>query len=76
MLILVNKYGLSHVCALPEFKNIGIQFLTLPYNFPYLDIYFPDPSKETIEFYFRGTKDRKLKSNNLFEYLVWAAVNG
>ena len=74
MLILVNKYGLSHVCALPEFKNIGIQLLTKPYNFPYLDIYFP--SDEAIEFYYRGIKDRNLKFKNLFEYLVWTALNG
>ena len=74
MLILINKYGLSHVCALPEFKNVGNQLLFLPYNFPYLDIYFP--SNETIEFYYRGTKDRTLEFKNLFEYLVWTTLNG
>ena len=74
MLILVNKYGSSHVCALPEFKNIGIHLLTNSYNFPYLDIYFP--SKDTIEFYYRGTKDLNLKFKNLFEYLVLSALNG
>ena len=59
MLILVNEYGLSHVCALPEFENIG-KLAYLPYNFPYLDIYFPSNKTEfdfPIEFYYRGTKD-------------------
>ena len=74
MLILVNKYGLIHVCALPEFKNIGISIFTLPYSFPYLDIYFL--SNQSIEFYYRGIKDRNLKFKNLFEYLVWTALNG
>ena len=77
MLILVNEYGLSHVCALPEFENIeklsGRQ-TKLPYNFPYLDIYFP--SNKTIEFYYRGTKDRTLKFKNLLEYLIWTTLNG
>ena len=72
--MLVNKYGLSHVCALQEFHNIEDPLHGLPYNFPHLDIYLSGNS--AIEFYFRGTKDRKLKFKNLFEYLLWAASNG
>ena len=73
MLMLVNEYGLSHVCALHEFQNIGDP-LYEPYNFPYLDIYLS--GNFTIEFFYRGTKDRKLKFKNLFEYLLWTASNG
>ena len=55
MLILVNKYGLNHICALPEFKNIGIVDPSkLGYNFPYLDIYLSyneSRSYSNIEFY-------------------------
>ena len=56
MLFLVKKYGLSHVCANSEFKNIedfaldGDDDVTIlsqvsphfvsNFNFPYLDIYF------------------------------------
>ena len=76
MLMLVNKYGLSHVCALPEFQNIEKQVFTLAYNFPYLDIYLPDHSNSRIEFYYRGAKDRNIKFKNLFEYLLWTADNG
>ena len=80
MLILVNKYGLNHICALPEFQNIGsVQHNNLPYNFPYLDIYLSyDESRSysNIEFYYRGAKDRKLQLRNLFEHLLWTALNG
>ena len=77
MLILVNKYGLSHVCALQEFQDIGpSQIRTMPYNFPFLDIYLSNTSHKrgeqynsTIEFYYRGTKDQNLTFKNLFEYL-------
>ena len=77
MLMLVNKFGLSHVCAFQEFQNIGDPLCydpkckPLPYNFPYLDIYLP--GNLIIEFYFRGTKDRNLKFQNLFEYLLWTS---
>lgn len=77
MLLLVNKYGLSHVCALEEFQNIEVdKFKPLynGYNFPYLDIYISGYS--TIEFYYRGSQFRKLKFKNLFEYLLWTALNG
>ena len=81
MLILVKKYGLSHVCALQEFKAIGGDALLslvklMPYNFPFLDIYLSNTSykwegqyNSTIEFYYRGTKDQNLTFKNLFEYL-------
>ena len=81
MLILVNKYGLSHVCALQEFKDIGTNDLSMtkvtlmPYNFPFLDIYLSNTSgfNSIIEFYYRGTKDQNLKFKNLFEYLFSTA---
>ena len=90
MLLLVNKYGLSHVCALEEFQNLGIPSDRLPYNFPNLDILFPlglrsSPSDScfdscfnsaAIEFFYRGVHDRQLEFNNLFEYLLWTASNG
>ena len=77
MLMLVNKYGLSHVCALQVFQNIGIESIfEVPYNFPYLDIYLSDPSYVDIEFYYRGAKERNLKFRNLFEYLLSEASNG
>ena len=78
MLMLVNQYGLSHVCAEPEF--IGRRE---DYYFPYLDIkisYLRDEwvyatlngtSPYEIEFYYRGALDRNFKFKNLFEYLLW-----
>ena len=74
--MLVNKYGLSHVCALHELENIGISLHIKPYNFPYLDIYLSKTQNLTIEFYYRGAKDRNLTFKNLFEYLLWSASNG
>ena len=87
MLSLVNKYGLSHVCADREFKNIeyvgdgkGSGFT--PINFPYLDIKlkpdFVDGSlaKLNIDFFLRGTKDNSWKFQNLFEYLFWTNLHG
>ena len=80
MLLLVKKYGLSHICALPEFQSIGIvERSRLPYNFPYLDIhlsYDRSRSYSTIEFYYRGAKDRNLQLRNLFEHLLSTALNG
>ena len=80
MLLLVNKYGLSHICALPEFQNIGIDETSrLAYNFPYLDIYLSYDERQSfsnIEFYYRGAKDRRLELRNLFEHLLWTALNG
>lgn len=83
MLKLVNKYGLSHVCASNEFENIenrlGILGDTL--NFPHLDIYVSYPwSYKQIEFYFRGTNDQDLSQRmifqNYFEYLRSTSMNG
>ena len=71
MLMLVNQYGLSHVCAEPEFQHNGVRD---DYHFPYLDIKVSSSrvrSSYEIEFYYRGALDRKLKFRNLFEYLLW-----
>lgn len=72
MLILVNKYGLSHVCASQEFQNIEVEMTAEPFNFPYLDIYL---FETTIDFYYRGAKNRTIKFENLFEYLFSTALN-
>ena len=80
MLSLVNTYGLSHICANREFQNFEyledrkdeIKLENL-YNFPYIDIYF---SEEHIEFYFRGTKERSLQFQNLFEYFLSTRNHG
>ena len=75
MLSLVNKYGLSHVCADPEFKNIekesdGKQIKPdqryVLFNFPYLDMHidgdhFTGGNDTNFEFFLRGTKDKKNK---------------
>ena len=84
--MLVNQYGLSHVCAEPEFQFIGRRE---DYYFPYLDIklsylrgeYIDEFLNGTngtigynyyeIEFYYRGALDRDFKFENLFEYLLW-----
>ena len=82
MLMLVNHYGLSHVCAFDQFENIevlntaGEISRTFPYNFPYLDIYLPDSRTSAIEFYYRGARDRRFKFKNLFEYMLWNSLNG
>ena len=86
MLMLLNKYGLSHVCAFDEFENIGVPARSrrnrpnlpndFPYNFPYLDIYFPDSRTSAIEFYYQGARDRRFKFKNLFEYMLWNSLNG
>ena len=87
MLSLVNKYGLSHVCADPEFRNIeyegdGKRYREIPINFPYLDMHSkPEFSHTTlarinIEFFLRGTKDKVREFQNLFEYLYWTSLHG
>ena len=92
MLILVKKYGLSHVCALQEFTDMPNALWSRPNpyglraklmaesNFPFLDIYLSNTSykwaeqfNSTIEFYYRGTKDKNLTFKNLFEYLFSTA---
>ena len=78
MLMLINEYGLSHVCAFEDLQNIGIsrERTDTPLYFPYLDIYLPDPSKSAIEFYYRGARDRNFKFKNLFEYVLWTGLYG
>ena len=56
MLSLVNKYGLSHVCADPEFENIEYfgdekgGDREIPINFPYLDMHVkPEFYRESPE---------------------------
>ena len=87
MLILVKKYGLSHVCALQEFTDMPNALWSRPNpyglraklmaesNFPFLDIYLSNTSgfNSIIEFYYRGTKDQNLTFKNLFEYLFSTA---
>ena len=88
MLSLVNKYGLSHVCANPEFENIenvgdgkdGDR--DIMFNFPYIDMHFNLIKLDynlhafNIEFFLRGTKDKELEFQNLFEYLFWTSLHG
>ena len=82
--MLVNQYGLSHVCAEQEFQYLGNRD---DYYFPYLDIkrsYYREEVKVVnvngslvrkspyeIEFYYRGALDGNFKFKNLFEYLHW-----
>ena len=88
MLSLVNKYGLSHVCANPEFQNIEhvrdgkVGDRTIMFNFPYIDMHFNlikldyNLDAFNIEFFLRGTKDKELEFQNLFEYLFWTSLHG
>ena len=95
MLSLINKYGLSHVCANREFQNIeywgdgkvGDSEREYLFNFPYIDMHFSKEESEDstsyqwaeeskIEFYFRGTNERSLKFQNLFEYFLSIANHG
>ena len=84
MLSLVNKYGLSHVCANPEFQNIEHMLdgklgdRTIMLNFPYLDMRLreDDHSEKNYEFFLRGTKDKEIEFENLFEYLFWTSLHG
>ena len=83
MMMLVNKYGLSHVCAKKELEETGLNI------FPYLDVssqlaectHF-DPDTKTcygyipqMKFYFRGALDRNSPLKNLFEYLLLKSWN-
>ena len=69
--MLVNKYGLSHVCAKQEFRQSRNNF------FPYLDVSFDlTSSNDQIEFYFRGALDQNSTLKNLFEYLMLTSWNG
>ena len=91
MLLLVQTYGLSHVCANTEFENIDdwssanqTSFYDPTFNFPYLDIYlsreifsyFLDREQFHIKFYLRGTKDQELKFQNLFEFMLFTNLHG
>ena len=89
LLSFVNKYGLSHVCANREFQNIEYVGFGKKggMNFPYIDLHFSKqfsedskpffgPIESKIEFYFRGTKERSLKFQNLFEYFLSIAEHG
>ena len=89
MLSLAQRYGLSHVCAKSEFKNIedllGNEKDDIKFNYPYLDISLHKvPGFELdlldfgIEFYFRGTMDfsDNFISSNLFEFLLSASSHG
>ena len=85
MLSLVNKYGLSHVCANPEFQNIEhvrdgkVGDRTIMFNFPFLDMHFKENenySDENYDFFLRGTKDKEIEFKNLFEYLFWTSLHG
>ena len=95
MLLLINEYGLSHVCAKTEFKNtefdgdgkVRYNYIA-PVNFPYLDIlvvknsinitHFTPHFQQTFEpmFYFRGAKEKTMKFNNLFEYILSTVPHG
>ena len=72
MLSLVEKYGLSHVCANSEFIDTSSADSYLQgSNYPYLDIYLSTPTsfwdrlmELNIEFFFRGTEDEKFEFQN------------
>lgn len=77
MMMLINKYGLSHVCAKPELEE------TKNSTYPYLDISltynvhnFITLATQNIEFYFRGALDQNSRLKNLFEYLLLTSLNG
>ena len=85
MLLLVQIYGFTHVCAHREFeievdpslKNQATDRISfMPYlNYPYLDIHIQrqrDIERIDIGFYFRGALDqeREAEFQNLFEYLL------
>ena len=85
MLLLVRKYGFTHVCANreyfikrdPSLKNQAAENPSFwkPYlNYPYLDFHIQKQREERvdIEFYFRGALDqeREAEFQNLFEYLL------
>ena len=58
MLLLINEYGLSHVCAKTEFKNtefdgdgkVRYNFIA-PINFPYLDLQMLKNNINTTTYY-------------------------
>ena len=84
MLVLINKYGLSHVCGNQIFDNIektnnDIFGRGEPFSFPYLDAYlnFNRSTWEyNVEFYARGQKDHDINYRNIFEYLLSTTSHG
>ena len=88
MLLDINVYGLSHVCANEVFESFSkvdydhyFNFDSPTHNFPNLDIHHTKIWKEEkfdhqVEFYFRGSKDYPTNYQNLFEYLVATEYNG
>ena len=84
MLLLLNEYGLSHVCGNDEFQNLeSSKTVGSPYYYPYLDIQFEinagniDDPTFSMKFLFRGyNEDNQMQFRNLFQYLVLAESNG
>ena len=76
MMALINKYGLIHLCAKPEYEFIN------DYQYLYLDLYdyynstkFVSFTERQMSIYFRGTLDRSSRFNNLFEYLLLLSLH-
>ena len=71
MMALINKYGHSHVCAQQEHSFLN------SIRSQYLDTYYSNDfiNGTQREIYFRGTRDRNSKLNNLFEYLILTSWN-
>ena len=80
MLALINKYGLIHVCAKPEYNfnnQVNHPYLDLFIDYQFLDLYdYYNPiNKRQMSIYFRGTLDRSSRLENLFEYLLLLSLN-
>ena len=84
MLVLINKYGLSHVCGNQIFDNLEKTNIANngrgePFNFPYLDTYLSlnwSTWDYNVEFYARGQKDHEINYKNIFEYLLSTTSHG
>ena len=79
ILLNVNSYGLSHLCAFSIFELAEESMADLSFSYPFLDIYFKNDranSKHDVEFYSRGFKYDKTSFNNLFEYLIFTEQHG
>ena len=84
MLVLINKFGLSHVCGNQIFDNIektnsANHGRGEPFNFPYLDTYLSfnrSAWEYNVEFYLRGQKDHDINFRNIFEYLLSTTSHG
>ena len=78
MLLNVNSYGLSHLCAFSIFE-VAEEVPDLPFTYPFIDIYFENDtakSQYNVEFNSRGFKYSKTIFNNLFEYLIITEQHG